>query len=453
MRPDDLNWRIVDEPGKTFKVHRSIYTDPEIFELEMQYIYEGNWIYVAHESEIPNPGDYLTTTVGRQPIFIARGKDQVLRAFANACSHRGAMVCRKPKGNTKYFTCPYHGWTFDDKGTLISMKDEGNLALPDSWKREEHALTPVPHIGSYRGFIFVSLNPNVPSLDEHLGEAKVFIDLYADMSPDGLEVLPGKSIYTHHGNWKMQAENGVDGYHVDIVHASYFRLAQERAKKAAAANGADKVKAIQIFGEEIKSGNYDLGNGHVLFWIDILNFRDRPLGLQYDTVLQRVGPLRAKWMAGRLRQLLLYPNVILFDGISTQIRKWRPLSPDETEVQVVCVAPKGEPKEARIRRLRQYEDFYGASGLATPDDVTEFDAAQQGYHATIAPWQDFDFGMKEAIKGPDEEAKALGFNPLYSAPKCHYETLYHGEYRHWLKMLSEGLVREQGLRIKKPSIA
>ena len=209
-----------------------------------------------------------------------------------------------------------------------------------------------------------------------------------------------------------------------------------------AAKGQDPVKAIQFLGQELKSGNYDLGNGHVVIWIDIANFRERPLGFQYDAVLERVGEIRAKWMVGRLRQVLLYPNVILFDGISTQIRTWRPLSPNETEVNVVCVAPKGEPKAARERRLRQYEDFYGASGLSTPDDLTEFDACQKGYHASIAPWHDFDIGMRNRVTGPDEEAMELGIKPVVSANWVASETLYHGEYRHWLQLLSEGLAKE-----------
>ncbi|HCO44996.1 MAG TPA: benzoate 1,2-dioxygenase large subunit, partial [Gammaproteobacteria bacterium] len=119
MKPEDLRWRVVDKPGETFKVHRSIYTDPEIFEAELKHIYEGNWIYIAHDSELPNPNDYITTVMGRQPVIIARGADGQLRGFVNACSHRGANVCRKRKGNARQWACPYHGWVFDNQGTLL----------------------------------------------------------------------------------------------------------------------------------------------------------------------------------------------------------------------------------------------------------------------------------------------------------------------------------------------
>mgnify|MGYP005810359439 CR=1 FL=1 len=442
MKPEDLRWRVVDKPGETFKVHRSIYTDPEIFEAELKHIYEGNWIYVAHESEIPNPGDYITTVMGRQPVIITRSSDGQIRGFINACSHRGANVCRKPHGNAKHWTCPYHGWVFDNQGTLLDVKNEAGGGYLPSFDKANYGLTPVPQVGSYRGFIFASLNADVLPLKEHLAGAAVFLDMFADQSEQGLEILPGFSVYTHHGNWKMQAENGVDGYHLDPVHTSYFRLAALRAKKAAEAAGKDQVKAIDVLNPQAHSGNYDLGNGHVVIWFDVANYRDRAAGMQYDNLVARFGEQRARWMAARLRQVLIYPNVILFDGISTQVRTWRPLSQDETQVTVKCIAMKGESAEQRRRRLRQYEDFYSASGLATPDDLTEFDACQSGYYGRNAEWQDFDRGMARRIVGPDGFAQEVGIPARVSAPDAADETLYHGEYRHWLNTLCKGLERD-----------
>ena len=438
MKSDDIKWRVIDKPGETFKVHRSIYTDPEIYQTELENIYESNWIYVAHDSQLPNPNDYFTTMVGRQPVIISRDKTGKLHGFINACTHRGAKICRKKKGNAKNWSCPYHGWVFNPEGKILDIKSLDSAEFPDSFNMQDYNLTAIK-VDSYAGFIFASLNTDVQSLDDHLAGAKVFMDLFNDQSTEGLEILPGSSMYTHHGNWKMQAENGVDGYHLDIVHASYLQLAALRAKEAAEApGGTDSIKAIQPTNPDTSGGNYSLGNGHVMIWIDIPNFRDRGLGLQYDDLVSRVGEGKAKWMAGRLRQVMIYPNVILFDGISTQVRHWRPLSHEETEVTVNCIAPVGEPVEARRRRLRQYEDFYGASGLATPDDLTEFDACQEGYNGITSPWQDFDRGMKSHIMGADEEAKHLGLEPDSSAPRAADESIYHGEYRQWLKLMIDG---------------
>ena len=138
-----LDTAVQDDPTSgVYRVSRDIFTDPEIFELEMRHIFEGNWIYLAHESQIPNNNDYFTTYMGRQPIFIARNRDGELNAFINACAHRGAMLCRFKRGNKATYTCPFHGWTFNNSGKLLRVKDpegagisgplqQGGLAQPD----------------------------------------------------------------------------------------------------------------------------------------------------------------------------------------------------------------------------------------------------------------------------------------------------------------------------------
>ena len=131
-----LDTALVDDAATgAYQVGRDIFTDPEIFELEMKHIFEGNWIYLAHESQIPNNNDYFTTTMGRQPIFIARSKEGVLNAFINACSHRGAMLCRHKRANKTSYTCPFHGWTFSNAGKLIAVKDSRGAGYPEAFNK------------------------------------------------------------------------------------------------------------------------------------------------------------------------------------------------------------------------------------------------------------------------------------------------------------------------------
>jgi benzoate/toluate 1,2-dioxygenase alpha subunit len=141
-----------------------------------------------------------------------------LNAFINACSHRGAMLCRFKRGNKVVYTCPFHGWTFDNSGKLLKVKDPDGAGYPDRFNKDSHDLTKVARFESYRGFLFGSLNPDVPPLAAHLGETTKIIDLLVDQSPEGLEVLRGASTYVYDGNWKLQSENGADGYHVSAVH-------------------------------------------------------------------------------------------------------------------------------------------------------------------------------------------------------------------------------------------
>ena len=196
---DYLNAMLEEDKDKgVYRCKREMFTDPDLFELEMTHIFEGNWIYLAHESQIPNVNDFLTTTIGRQPIFIARNKAGELNAFLNACSHRGAMLCRHKTGNRASYTCPFHGWTFNNSGKLLKVKDPSAAGYPEGFNCEgSHDLTKVARFESYRGFLFGSLNPDVKSLAEHLGESAKIIDMIVDQSADGLEVLRGASSYIY----------------------------------------------------------------------------------------------------------------------------------------------------------------------------------------------------------------------------------------------------------------
>ena len=219
----------VDPEHGRYRGRREAFTDPDLFELEMKYIFEGNWIYLAHESQLPNNNDYLTTYIGRQPIVISRDKEGALHALINACSHKGAMLCRRKKDNRGTFTCPFHGWTFRNNGKLLKVKDPRGADYPEQFNTEgSHDLTKVARFESYRGFLFGSLNPDVVPLVEFLGGAAKVIDMIVDQSPEGLEVLKGSSTYTYDGNWKVQAENGADGYHVSAVHWNYAATTSRR---------------------------------------------------------------------------------------------------------------------------------------------------------------------------------------------------------------------------------
>jgi benzoate/toluate 1,2-dioxygenase subunit alpha len=119
-----------DDQRGVYRVKRDIFTDPDLFELEMKHIFEGNWIYLAHESQLPNKNDYFTTYMGRQPVVITRNRIGEVNAFINACSHRGAMLCRFKRANKSTFTCPFHGWTFNNSGKLLKVKDPEGAGYP-----------------------------------------------------------------------------------------------------------------------------------------------------------------------------------------------------------------------------------------------------------------------------------------------------------------------------------
>src|SRR5271155_2953898 len=237
---------------KDDRVHGSVYTDPAIFEDEIDKIFSRGWVYVGHASEIPRPGDFRVTDIGRQSVIMVRSDDGQVQLLMNRCAHRANAVCQVERGNATIFRCAYHGWTYRNNGDLSAVTYQDGYG--GTLRKGELGLTNVPRMGTYRGFVFGSLAPDGISLDEHLGAARDQIDLFIDLSPEGeLDVRAGVNKYSYTGNWKLQVENAIDGYHPNLVHQSTFEIMRKRSR------GAMDVFTGNSIGE-----TRDLGNGHVM---------------------------------------------------------------------------------------------------------------------------------------------------------------------------------------------
>jgi benzoate/toluate 1,2-dioxygenase alpha subunit len=294
----------------------------------------------------------------------------------------------------------------------------------------------VARFESYRGFLFGSLNADVAELEDYLGETKVIIDQIVDQAPNGLEVLRGNSSYIYDGNWKLQMENGCDGYHVSSVHWNYSATMGRRAEegtKAVDANGWSKSVA----------GVYGFENGHILLWTNTMNPEVRPVFSEREEIVARVGKEKADFIVNQTRNLCLYPNVFLMDQFSTQIRVTRPISVDKTEISIFCFAPKGESEADRTLRIRQYEDFFNVSGMGTADDLEEFRACQAGYAGIAALWNDLSRGAPLWIDGPDDNAKRMGIKPLLSGERSEDEGLFVRQHEYWAKVMRDALSTEK----------
>ncbi|MBV1876160.1 MAG: Rieske 2Fe-2S domain-containing protein [Pseudomonadales bacterium] len=416
-----------------YRLDRRVFTDPALFEQEMKYIFEKTWLYLCHESQLAKPFDFITTYMGRQPVIINRNKDGQIQGFINACAHRGAQLVNVSKGNKRIFACPFHGWCYKADGSLVDYLDNDKVGYSEAFNPDELGLTKVPHISSYRGFIFGCLDQDVGNLTSHLAEATKMIDMLADQSEQGLEVIPGVLSYTFEGNWKLQAENGVDGFHVDAIHSNYMQTVKRRADLAT----DDTIKASSLEGlADLPGGYYHLGNGHAVLWNEFPGAENRPLYPRLDELAEKYGELRATWMTKYLRNLLIYPNLFLMDQMSTQIRVFRPISVNKTEVTTYCFAPIGESREARSTRIRQYEDFFNASGMATPDDLAAFGMSQTGFNGENSRWSDMSRGATNLVKGPEQFARQLDINPLESGTQFEDEGLMVAQHRRWLELMT-----------------
>jgi benzoate/toluate 1,2-dioxygenase alpha subunit len=323
---------------------------------------------------------------------------------------------------------------------LLKVKDPDGAGYPEQFHKEgSHDLKKVARFEAYRGFLFGSLNPDVKPLTEHLGEATKIIDMMVDQAPDGLEVLRGSSSYIYDGNWKLQAENGADGYHVSSVHWNYIATTSRRNAES------DDIKATDVSKmSKQKGGYYSFENGHMVVWSRWADPTTRPVYAHLNELTATHGRAKAQWMVENLRNLCLYPNLYLMDQMSSQLRVTRPLAVDKTEVTIYCIAPKNEPAEQRMRRIRQYEDFFNASGMATPDDLEEFRACQQAYMAKSMRWNDLSRGATHWIEGADEGAQAIDLHPLRSGVKIEDEGLFLVQHGYWSDALRAALLSGDG---------
>ena len=382
----------------TFRVHTRAYTDPDVFELEMDRIFSRSWVYVGHESEIPEPGNYKTAHVGRQPVIVSRASDGSIRVMYNRCRHRGAVVCREPKGYAKTFRCPYHGWIYKSDGKLIgvSMRD----GYPKDFQQPE-GLLQLPRVESYGGLIFASAEPDGIDLKSHLGTAAKWIDRRVALSPTGkLKLVSEPYTVVYEGNWKFQFENIIDEYHFAFVHEPFMKL-QEKYGDTTGDYGVHVSGAVQNMNERRQEGRRSLGGvgGHGLQERRASDHEvDEALAGDdkdyYEKLLEANGRDELAHIIGG-GAAMIHPNVGV---IHRQIRVIRPLSVDKTEVTIYPFEVDGAPDEHNEGWLRSQERFYGPAGYGMPDDVEMFALNQQGLDASKVDWLILERGLgKETV--------------------------------------------------------
>jgi len=204
------------------RVNGRVYTDPAIFAAELDAIFTRGWVFVGHESEIPEPGGYVTRRLGLDPVIMVRHRTGEVHVLANRCSHRGVTLCQAAAGKAKAFSCIFHGWTFALDGSLRGIPQPDGLCRD----RQELGLDRPGQVDSYKGFVFANQSGTAGSLADHLGPGgMVLLDWVCDLSPVGqLQITAGWIGQQSASNWNMWAESDLDGYHLARLHSSLWRV-------------------------------------------------------------------------------------------------------------------------------------------------------------------------------------------------------------------------------------
>ncbi len=420
------------EPGR---VHRSVYTDPAVFELELEQIFGRLWVYVAHESRVPEPGDFVRSRIGRTELVVVRQADGTIAALLNRCAHRGAQVCVAAHGRARSFVCPYHGWAYRLDGGLIGVPKPDGYAEFDARRTDWH-LPRAPRVESYRGFVFASLAASGPSLTDYLGGMARALDNMVDRAPDGvLEQHPAHFKQAYRGNWKLHMENATDTIHTTFVHAS--SVAAGRAHAASNQEVSQEVQMFQAngisFTEWDKVGVHAYPRGHAFmggFYRGgaIAPERSDPVFDEYRRrLVARHGEAKTAAILGMDRfNNLIYPNLSINTRFQ-QLRVIQPIAPDRTEVHSYCFRLKGAPVEMTRLAMRFVAAANSPASLISSDDFEVFARTQSGLARGADSWVDFsrDLGT-ERPSGEDEAVRAAGTA----------EAAMRAQYRAWLSAMT-----------------
>jgi phenylpropionate dioxygenase-like ring-hydroxylating dioxygenase large terminal subunit len=402
---------------KPDRVHGSLYTDPEIFAEELERIWYRTWVFVGHESEVAQPGDYVRTSIGMQDVIMTRGADGQVHLLLNRCAHRGNLVCEAGRGNSRSFRCPYHGWTYRNTGELIGVPFNQGYGGKAAIERAL-SLARVPRIGLHRGFVFASMAADGPDLAEHLGEAAGELDRLARLSPDGqVELTAGWLRHRTRANWKLLAENETDGYHPQFVHGSIFSVTGSLIGSLY----SDKSTAV----------TRNLGNGHSE---NDLRPEFRKIGEPmrwFGTTAERVPAYVARMRAvhGLAAEQILVegaPHVMIFPNLfvaEIQVFVIQPLSVGECIQHSTAVQLSGAP-ELNRRMVSQSVGSVGPAGMLLADDTEMYERNQRGVAMRQPEWLDLRRGL--ARERTDERGLTIGTATDETAMRgfwAHYRSL------------------------------
>lgn len=405
-------------------IDRRLFIDPDIYQLEQAQIFARCWLYVGHETALPQPGAFFTTTMGEDPVIVVRDKKNRLRVYLNSCTHRGAAVCRVDSGVANMFRCPYHAWTFNIDGELAVVPRQEALYGKD-FDRSLYGLREAPHVDSFGGMIFASWDPHAPSLRDYLGDMAFYLDLMLNRMEGGTELVGGIHKWTVNVNWKIPAENFAgDHYHVLSTHGAGVEMGY-RSKLTNTGYCIQTGNGHSIGSER---GGAQQGTAVKTDYDSFIAQMRAELTDKYGDAAQAFVPIGVG---------TIFPNMSFLDSARFRsFRVWHPRGVDKIEIHSWCVVDKAMPDDLKAAVRKQYSLAFGPGGIFEQDDGDIWQSVQDSLRGHIGRQGRFNYHMGLGREAPTASRYGPPF-PGSSSDILMTEANQRAFYRHYASVMTD----------------
>jgi phenylpropionate dioxygenase-like ring-hydroxylating dioxygenase large terminal subunit len=437
-------------------IDNAIFTDEATYRQELDRVFARCWLLVGHDSMLPRPGDYVSTFMGEDAVIVWRDPQQRVRVFLNKCLHRGNKLCLFDRGSARSFICSFHGWQYDNEGHLVGVPYFEEAYLGEL-NKAEWGLVEVPTVASYGGLLFACWDAGAMSLDDYLGDARWYLDrLLMRRYVGGIEILPGKQRYSIPVNWKLLGENFAgDDYHVQVTHASYFKVLRELAAESAREVGRPHIgpsegRSLQAcvgYRTGVPHGFGALRFGPISYEEDLRIARG--LGSEAVEWTEEVYRRTAELWQDSAVKLYYFSNANVFPNFSMINARsylqgrglivWHPKGPCATEAWQWCAVDRDAPKIVKQMGARMLLQGQAAAGNITQDDQENFERLADNLRTPVAASHPYNYAMSV---GYDETFPGRETWPTDGLPGLigphEWETNQRQFYRYWTELMSRG---------------